>query len=553
MAQEKYDVIVVGAGAGGGTAAYVLTGLGLKVLLLDAGPKLEPGRDFRTHQFPHQMKFRGFGRPGDFDGLWKITEYTDQLYTHPRREPYPAYDGMPFHWTRVRAVGGRTLVWGRASIRHGPLDFKTRSRQGFGEDWPLDYEDLAPYYDKVERLIGVNGSIDKVFNAPDGIHLPPLKPRCGEQLLRQGAAKLGIRVAPEKTAVLTAPHGGRPACHYCGECGRGCDVAARFSSLEVLIPLLVKRKNFTLKTHAAAYQVLPDARGRARGVSYIDTRTKLDYEVEARAVVVAASTVESGRILLNSRSHFHPRGFANSSGLVGRYVMDSVKAGPVFAHLPALKGRPVVNEDGAGGSHVYIPRFNYDRKNNYAGGYVILVGTGFGKNPGARGVKGYGAAFKRGVRDLYGSGISLRAYGERLPDYDNYFEIDPGGAVDTLGIPQVKFHCQNRDNEYKMMEDMFGWKDEILRACGAEGITYRKYLEPMGDATHECGAARMGDDPRSSVLNRFSQAHDVPNLFVTDASSFVSLPGTHGITTWIMALAWRASDYLAEQLRTGAI
>jgi choline dehydrogenase-like flavoprotein len=330
-------------------------------------------------------------------------------------------------------------------------------------------------------------------------------------------------------------------------------VAARFSTLEVLIPLLVKRKNFTLKTHAATYQVLPDPRGRARGVSYIDTRTKLDYEVEARAVVLAASTVESGRILLNSRSQFHPRGFANSSGLVGHYVMDSVKAGSVSAWLPQLKGRAVVNEDGAGGSHVYIPRFNYDRKNNYGGGYVILVSSGFGKSAGAGRARGYGASFKRSVRESYGAGVSLRAYGERLPDYDNYFEIDPGGAVDSLGIPQVKFHCRNRDNDFKMMEDMFDWKEQILKACGAEGITYRRYLEPMGDATHECGAARMGDDPKSSVLNGFNQAHDVPNLFVTDASCFVSLPGTHGITTWIMALAWRASDYLAEQLRTQAI
>ncbi|MBI3694191.1 MAG: GMC family oxidoreductase, partial [Acidobacteria bacterium] len=536
MPQEKYDVIVVGGGAGGGTAAYVLTGLGLKVLLLDGGPKLEPGRDFRTHKMPYDMPFRGFGRPGDFDGLWKINEYTDQLYTHPRREPYATYPDHPFHWTRVRMVGGRTLVWGRASIRHGPLDFKTKSRQGFGEDWPIDYEDLAPYYDKVERLIGVNGSIENVFNAPDGIHLPPLKPRCGELLIRKGAAKLGIRVATTKTAVLTAPHGGRPACHYCGECGRGCDVAARFSSLEVLIPLLLKRKNFTLQTHAAVYQVLPDQNGRARGVSYIDTRTKKDYEVEGRAVVLAASTVESCRILLNSRSRFHPNGFANSSGLVGHYVMDSVKAGPVTAFLPRLRGRPVVNEDGAGGSHVYIPRFNYKRKNNYAGGYVILPGAAFGKSPtGAGTVKGYGASFKRGVRDLYGTAVSLRAYGERLPDYDNYFEIDPSGAKDSLGIPQVKFHCQERDNDRKMMQDMFDWKEQILRACGAEGIRYERYLEPMGDATHECGAARMGNDPKTSVLNRFNQAHEVKNLFVTDASCFVSLPATHGITTWIMA------------------
>ena len=549
MAARKYDAVVVGSGAGGANAAWVLVNAGLDVALLEAGRMLNPPKDFLTHTWPWDLPFRGSGPPGEYDGLWKINEYTAHLYTNPRRERYAS--DPEFHWTRLRAVGGRTNTWGRSSIRHGPLDFKTQSMQGFGEDWPIGYDDLAPYYDHVERLVGINGHRDNYFNAPDGIYLAPLKPRCTERLLMDRAVKIGVPVLLDRSAVLTEPYDGRPACHWCGECGRGCDVRARFSSLDVLIPKLRRKPNFELRSHAVAREVLVDGNGRARGVSYIDARTRVDYEVEARAVVLAASTVESGRILLNSKSRFHPRGIANSSGLVGRYLMDSVKAGPVVGILPELANRKVVNEDGAGGSHVFIPRFNYDRKNRYHGGYCILVGGGFGRGiSSAGGLTGWGATLKRRIREQYGATLSLRGYGERLPHYDNYFEIDPD-TKDQYGIPQVRFHAPARDNDLKMMEDMYGWKEQILRGCGAEIVPYKKYLEPMGDATHECGAARMGTDPKTSVLNSFCQSHDVKNLFVTDASCFVSLPGTHGITTWIMALAWRAAEYLAAEMRKG--
>jgi choline dehydrogenase-like flavoprotein len=551
MSVNKYDVIVVGSGAGGATAAYALAGHGMKVLLLEAGRMLDPAKDFKTHAMPYDLPFRGRGKPGEYDGLWKINEYTAHLYTNPRKETYNA--DPEFHWTRLRAVGGRTNTWGRACFRHGPMDFKTKTTQGFGEDWPLSYEDLAPYYDKAERLVGVVGEKDNYFNMPDGNYCGPAhRPRCNELKIKSRLAKIGVPVLNERTAVLSVNYDGRPKCHYCGACGHGCDTGgSRFSSLDVIIPKLQTKKNFTLRTHAVAHQVLVDNNGRARGVSFFDARNKKHYEVEARAVVLAASTVESGRIMLNSTSRFHPRGIGNSSGLVGHYLMDSVKSGGVAGIAPEFRNRPRENEDGAGGSHMTIPRFNYSRKNNYHGGYFILVGGGFGRGAGRAGA-GFGQPLKRQVREDYGATVTLRGYGERLPDYDNYFELDPDHK-DAYGIPQVRFHAGAKENDLKMMEDMYGWMEQILRTLGAEVLPRRKYVEAMGDATHECGSARMGVDPKTSVLNQYCQSHDVKNLFVTDASCFVSLPGTHGITTWIMSLAWRASDYLAGQMKRGEI
>lgn len=547
-----YDVVVVGSGAGGATAAYVLVNKGLNVLLLEAGRMLDQKKDFNTHTWPYDLPFRGRGKPGEYDGLWKINEYTAHLYTNPRKDKYAS--SPEFHWTRLRAVGGRTNTWGRSCYRHGPMDFKTKSTQGFGEDWPISYEDLTPYYDKAERLVGISGAQENYFNMPDGIYAAPAhKPRCTELFLKDRAAKIGVPVVFERTAVLSAPYDGRPGCHYCGACGNGCDVRARFSSLDVIIPKLQTKKNFTLRTHAVAHQVLTDQNGKARGVSFFDARTKQHYEVAAKAVVLAASTVESGRILLNSTSRIHPRGIGNSTGLVGHYLMDSTKSGGVVGIVPQLKNRPRANEDGAGGTHITIPRFNYNRKNNFHGGYFILTGSGFDRRPSRTGgIAGFGQTIKQQIREEYGSTITLRGYGERLPDFDNYFELDPAN-VDAYGIPQVRFHAGEKENDLKMMADMYGWMEQILRACDADILPFRQYLEPMGDATHECGSARMGNDPKTSVLNQFCQSHEVKNLFVTDGSSFVSLPGTHGITTWIMSLSWRASEYLADQIKRGEI
>jgi choline dehydrogenase-like flavoprotein len=388
--------------------------------------------------------------------------------------------------------------------------------------------------------------------------MPPPRMRCGEVLLKKGCEKLGVAAIPNRLAVLTQNYDGRAACHYCGECGRGCDTSSRFSSLDAIIPKLARRKNFTLRTHAAAYRVLVDPKtNRARGVAFVDTRNKQEYEAYGKTVVLGAGAMESTRILLNSKTREYPTGLANSSGALGHYLMDNVKSGFVSGFFPRLKNVPVTNEDGAGGGHIYIPRFA-----NLKGGRTapVLRGWQFQPSSGARmfpwfarRLPGFGAELKDAVRDHYPALVSTAGFGECLPNFDNYCEIDPEGLKDRYGIPQLRFHAKWGDNELKMADLMYDSAEEIFRAAGAEIFAYKRNPPPPpGDATHEVGTARMGDDPKASVLNRFCQAHDVKNLFVVDGSPFVSL-SEKNVTLTIAALAWRASDYLADRLRAGEL
>jgi choline dehydrogenase-like flavoprotein len=563
--QPVYDVIVVGSGAAGGIAAYVLTMKGLNVLCLEAGRMVDPAKDFYPHKFPFEWPFRGEGQPGRYGQLpqgmgWKIREWTDHLYTIPSEDPYALAPGSKFTWTRLRAVGGRTLLWGRNVDRFGPLDFKPKSLQDdWGEDWPISYEDVAPYYDRVEALIGVSGSSEEVYNTPSGKNLlPPFRPRCGELLIKKGAAKLGIKTLPYPLAVLSQPYDDRAPCHYCGACNYGCDTRSRFSSLEVLIPKLQGQRNFSLKVNAAVHTVLMDrATGKARGVTYIDTQSKQGYEAYGKVVVLAASLVESIRILFNSRNREYPQGLANSSNVLGHYLTEHVAFGDIEGFFPQLAGRPSTNDDGPGESCLYIPRYNYGHKGRkkFLRGYRFnfYTGCGMGPGPGAA-MPGFGLTYKKKIKELYPAAVSIGGYGEGLAFSSNYVEIDPDGLRDRWGIPQVRFHTSAEyDHAFAIRDEMYGQMEEILRASGAEIFPYKKETPyPLGSVTHEAGGCRMGDDPRTSVLDMWCRCHDVKNILIVDAGCFVSHP-EKAITHTIMALAYRACDYLAEQFRTGNI
>jgi choline dehydrogenase-like flavoprotein len=559
---KTYDVCIVGSGAGGGMAAKVLTEGGLNVALLEAGPNVNPEKDFKMLTWPYELAHRGAGVGGrateDFseflapNGSWNI-----------EGEPYTSAPGANFQWFRSRIVGGRTNHWGRIALRFAPIDFTSGTRDGLGDDWPLTYQDIAPYYDKVESYIGVFGTKENISSAPDGIFLPPPKPRCTELLIKKACDKLNIICIPARLAILTRSINGRAPCHYCGQCSRGCITGSNFSSSQTLLPPAMKTGRLTLITGAMARFVIVGKDGKAEAVSYIDKATGADQRINARAIVLAASACESARLLLNSRSAVFPEGLANSSGTVGKYLTDSVGSDG-WGYIPALERMPPHNHDGVGGMHLYMPWWKFDRKNDFPRGYHIEIYGG--RNMPAVGMfdrlcrdeEGYGDSLKARARQVYGTSVGFAGRGEMIPNPHTYCEIDPD-VVDEWGIPVLRFHFRWSEYELRQAQDMQETFRAIVEAMGGEYKTktaidgqYPFGILEGGKIIHEVGTARMGADPKTSVLNSYCQAHDVKNLFVTDGASLVTNPDKNPTLT-IMALSWRASEYLLDEAKKGNI
>lgn len=568
---EEYDVCIIGSGAGGGMAAKVLAEAGAKVVLLEAGPEFYSERDGVMFKWNYDSPRRGASIPerqfGEFDaclGGWSL-----------EGEPYTRAEGTQWDWFRARMLGGRTHHWGRISLRFGPNDFKGRSIDGHGDDWPIGYGDISPYYDKVDQLIGVFGSKEGIYNEPDGIFLPPPKPRCYELLVKKASDKIGIPIIPARLSILTRAHNGRAACHYCGQCHRGCVTNSNFSSPSVLLRPALQSGRLTIITNAMAREITTNDEGIATGVSYVNTQSLKEFQARARIVVLAASACESARLLLNSKSVRHPNGLANSSDTVGRFLMDSTGT-TVVGMIPKLMNGIPHNEDGVGGGHLYIPWWLDNKKLDFPRGYHFEIygarsmpgygfmsnihlynGYGDGKNRAAnsKGGGGYGLALKEDYRRLYGATVGFSGRGEMVGRRENYCEIDPT-IVDKYGIPVLRFNVKWSDAEYLQVKHMQEQGRELIRAMGGELLDEMPGKEEgygilaPGRIIHELGTIRMGNDSRNSTLNANCQAHEVKNLFVADGGPFVSQP--HKNPTWtILALAWRTADYIVDQRKKG--
>ena len=573
-APNIFDVVIVGSGAGGGMAAYELTKAGAKVCVLEAGQPFDPAdpKNITQMKWPYESPRRGASTTrafGDFDaayGGWDI-----------EGEPYTRKNGTKFDWFRSRMVGGRTNHWGRISLRFGPNDFKRKSIDGLGDNWPIGYDDLKPYYDYTEKLIGVFGSNEGLRNDPDGMFLPPPKPRLHELMIKKGAKNLGIPVIPSRMSMLTKSiNNERGVCYYCGQCSRGCSAYADFSSSSVLIKPALKTGNLTLITYAMAREVLTDPiTGLASGVSYINTENLQEYTVRGKAVILAASAGETARLLLNSKSGRFPNGIANSSGVVGKYINDSTGASR-SAIIPSLFDRKRYNEDGVGGMHVYTPWWLDNKKLDFPRGYHIEYGGGMGmpaygfgwgiegvneKFPTREGIKkaagGYGATLKEDYRRFYGAYIGMAGRGEPVPVETNYCEIDPN-VVDKYGIPVLRFNYVWSEYEIKQAKHMQDTFEQIIQELGGTPLGKKPTAETNygladpGRIIHEVGTARMGNNASTSVLNSNCQAHDVKNLFVADAAPFVS-QGDKNATLTILSLSARTSAFIIDQKKKGQI
>jgi len=565
-----YDAIVVGSGACGSWAALELTRKGMRVLMLEAGARIDPGREFH-HKFLYEMDYRGGGEPGLLR-RYAGSERNYRIMIDNVENPYTTSPETVYRWGRSRCLGGRTLHWARATDRMADYEFKAASRDGYGMDWAVSYADMKPYYDRVEEFIGVSGAAEGLPQFPDGVFLPAMPLNCAESIFRAASASLGWRSTHRRLAQLTRAHNGRPPCHYCGNCVNGCDVGAMFNPIAVTLPPALETGKLEIRTDSVVSRIRMDREHRAQGVTYIERDTKKSVDVDAAWLVLAASTLENTRLLLLSDKG----GLANSSGTLGQYMMDQVGGGGVTGFLPKLKGGPSRLDDGKSAG-ITIPNFqNIDARSarkDFIRGYVMNATGGQTEYPQfVASLPGYGSEWKREVRSRYVAEARIwNAGAEMLARKENFVELDPE-VKDHWGIPVLKIHFTHGDNDYKLIADFQEKAEELFRRAGGEVMPGRvapagfpggpgapdagpapggqssARRRPLGGSIHEVGTARMSVNPRDGVLNAVCRTHDIPNLYVFGGNAFPSTGDKHPTLT-MMALAARGCDNLIASTR----
>jgi choline dehydrogenase-like flavoprotein len=523
MTVREHDVLIIGSGASGGMAAYTLTQKGISCLLLDAGPLVDFSRQ-RVSKAVYELPYRGFGKPGRLPHVFQANEFNANQWVDEAQVPYTHDPKEPYNWVRVRMIGGKSLFWARMSFRLSDYEFKAKDHDGFGDNWPISYADLAPYYDRVEPIFRVSGRKEGWPQLPDGVFLEDNSPY-HEHIQRFMAA------AKERDIPVTKIR---------RSLGRGQFA----SSFNLLLPDALQTGKLTIVPNAVVREVTVDKNtGLANGASFLDRQSRREMHAKARVVVVAASCLESTRILLNS-------GIANSSGTLGRYLHDQFYiTQSVVASVPEARGGRGPTRGGFGGGSGYIPRFRNlkGKEKNFIRGYAADFSAGGTPDP--KYIPAYGEELQKALDDYRGSAMSFTTMGEVLPRYENRVEIDKN-VVDAWGIPVLRFHTRYTDNEFNMAKDAIETFSEVCSAAGFEVLARSDKMHPPGYSIHELGTCRMGDNPKTSVINKWNQSHDVKNLFVVDGSSFVT-GGTQNPTLTILALSMRASEHLAEQLRAG--
>jgi choline dehydrogenase-like flavoprotein len=518
--QSDFDVVIVGSGAAGGTLAAHLARRGVRVAIVEGGPRVNTRTDFNTHAMPFDFPTR---------------------HIPTMRQGKEGFDSE-----RSRGVGGKTMLWNAVALRFSQRDFKGKTFEDAGEDWPIGYEDLAPYYSAIEREVGLCGNRDGLEDLPDGEFLPPVPMKCSDQIIRRAAASLGARVIHVRKATLSVASKTRPACHFCGNCMAGCDVVAKYNSADVHIGPAEQSGQVTVFHDSVVREVTLSDENRATGVRYIHRVHRREGEVRGRTVVLACACAQSVALLLMSTSRRYPNGLANSSGQVGRHFIPHFTGG-IECVLEGLRGKPATNDEGFL-DHAYLPSFMHSRTRQYARSFGAQLNYQNRRLAGwAKTVPGFGREFKTRVKAAYPAYIQFTPYGEMLPNAQSYIDLDRE-RTDAFGLPQARRHLQWGANEEALFNDMVGWSVTMLAKAGAEILSV-----PDGPApNHELGGCRMGRDPKTSIVNADCRTHDVPNLYVIDGSVFPSASEKNPTHT-IMALAARGADHIAERLRKGEL